>query len=71
MPKYRTIDKTFEIITKQDPETSITKNIIRQLAKERKISVTIIGCKTLINVDSLIEYLNGNDITPKIVELGR
>lgn len=50
----RTIKQTAE-------ETGLHEHFIRQLVKQNKIKYVKAGCKTLINLDLFIEYLNAGE----------
>ena len=60
MLRIRTINEAFDYIKKVDPESSLTKNALRKLVITGKIPSTKSGCKYLINLDILENYLNGN-----------
>lgn len=57
--RMRTIKQCCEYFKSEDPETSISEYYIRILAKQNKVPVFRTGVKQLINLDKLIEYLNG------------
>ena len=42
-------------------ETGLAEYFIRQLVKQNKIRYVKAGCKTLINLDLFIEYLNSGE----------
>lgn len=69
MDRYRTITEALKEIKKIDPDSSLNAHNIRMMAKKKLISLTTIGNKRLVNLDSLIAYLNGEDFTPKIIDL--
>ncbi len=52
LPKMRTIATTAK-------ELDLPKTFVRSLVKENKIDFVKAGCKTLINLDRFIDYLNG------------
>jgi excisionase family DNA binding protein len=58
LAKMRTLDECYAEIKELDPNTSISKHYIRQLALSGKIPVVMAGRKRLINLDKLIEYLD-------------
>lgn len=58
LPRMRLLDQAYEEVKKIDPQTAITKNIIRGLAIDGEIKCVMVGRKRLINVDDLIEYLS-------------
>ena len=51
LPKMRTIKQTAQ-------ETGLHEHFIRQLVKQNKIVYVRAGNKSLVNLDSLINYLN-------------
>ena len=71
IPRMRTINETCEELKKLDPCSAISPYLIRQLALKNDVTSIRSGNKILINLDSVIEYLNnpksGN--LEKIVEL--
>lgn len=60
MKRMRTVNEAYEEIKKQDNGTSLTPNAIRILCKQNKIKFVLIGRKYLIDLDSLINYFEGN-----------
>lgn len=58
LPRMRLLDQAYEEVKKMDPQTAITKNIIRELVIDGEIKCVMVGRKRLINVDDLIEYLS-------------
>lgn len=58
MVKWRTAQEAFELIKKEDEETSISRFFIIKLANEKLIRSLKTGRKLLIDYDSLIAYLN-------------
>ena len=56
----RSINKAFEEIKTQDPQTSITVHTIRVWCRERKIKFLMAGKKTLIDMESLLAYIGQN-----------
>lgn len=69
MAKYRTIAKALEEIKKIDPGTCLSDYVLRKLAYEGKVSQIQSGNKTLIEIESLIDFLNGVEFTPIITKL--
>lgn len=67
MSKLRTIPKAFQYVKSIDPESDITLYLIRKLAEQEKISITKTGRKILVDVDSLLSYLSGEQFTPSII----
>jgi excisionase family DNA binding protein len=58
--RMRTIRQCYEYFKENDSESGISEYYIRMLAKQNKIPVFRTGRKQLINLDKLIEYLNGD-----------
>lgn len=58
IPKYRTIKSCVNEIKNMDKNSAITENFVRQLCKAGKIVYHLSGNKSLVSLDSLIEYLN-------------
>ena len=54
----RSIRKAYEIIKEQDKDTSITIHSIRVWCKEGKIKSLNAGTKTLVDMDSLLDYIS-------------
>ena len=71
LPRMRTLDETMELLREIDPNTSISKYYIRQLALSGKIPTREIGRRRLINVDALIEYLSKPEGAPATGEIRR
>ena len=57
-PRMRTLDECYKELKELDPNTSITKYFLRQLAIQNKVPCVMAGRKRLINLDKVIEYLN-------------
>lgn len=59
MARMRYAAQALELIRELDPNTSISLNYIRALAKNKKIPVHQVGKnRRLINVDALLEFLS-------------
>lgn len=58
LPRMRTIPKAAE-------EVGVAVFLVRKLVKEEKIIFVKSGCKSYVNLDSLINYLNTGDCTVK------
>ena len=54
----RTVNKALDEIKKIDKDTAVTAYTIRSWAKEKKIRSISAGTRVLIDVESLIEYIN-------------
>ena len=57
MKRMRSIPEAYLEIKRLDENTSLTLNSIRLLCKQDKIRHVFIGRKYLVDLDSLIEYL--------------
>lgn len=73
LARIRTIKQCVETIRKEDPQTSISEYYLRCMVKQKRIPVFLSGRKQLINLDTLIDYLNSeNEIEIlKNVEYGK
>lgn len=60
IPMIRTINETFEILKKLDPDTGISPYCIREIVKNNSSLAMQRGKKYLINVEKFIEFLNKN-----------
>ena len=60
-PRMRLLNEAYDQLLKDDPKTNITKYALRSIVKSGKVNTVKLGRKTLINYDSLLDYLkNGN-----------
>lgn len=59
--RMRLLREAYEQLKLDDPDTNITIYALRTIVKSGKIATVNLGRKTLINYDSLIEYLNNGD----------
>ena len=57
----RSIKKAHENIIKDDPDTAITVHTIRTWCKEGKIRHVMAGTKVLVDMDSLLKYIEMKD----------
>ena len=69
MRKLRTIPKAYNYIKEQDPDSDVTLYMIRKLVEQNKVSLTRTGRKILVDVESLIAVLSGEQISPNILEI--
>lgn len=69
MSKLRTIQKAYEYVKEQDPNSDVTMYMIRKLAEQEKVSIAKSGRKVLIDVDSLMDLLSGKEISPSIINI--
>ena len=51
LPKMLTIRETAQV-------TGLHEYFVRQLVKQNRVTYVKAGCKTLINLDRLVEFLN-------------
>lgn len=58
MEKLRTIDKLIEELHKSDPDCALTGWALRQLVKEGKIPVMMVGSKQLLSMESVERYID-------------
>lgn len=58
-PRMRTIKGAVAFLKEQDPGSEITEYYIRRLVKTGEIPSLPVGCKRLIDVDQLSDYLKG------------
>lgn len=57
LPRMRTAAGVLAIIKEQDPGTEVTMHYIRNLIKTRKVPVTPVGSKKLVDADVIIAYI--------------
>ncbi len=57
----RSINRAYEEIKAQDPNTSITVHTIRTWCREHKIKFLMAGKKTLVDLESLLAYVGHNE----------
>lgn len=62
-PRMRTAPGALAIIQQQDPDTAVTLHYLRRLIKTGAIPCVPVGRKKLVNVDKLIDYLEGEETT--------
>lgn len=55
--RMRTIKNCVPELRKVDPGTQVTEYAIRKLVLQGRIKFTRMGCKILVNFDSLLNYL--------------
>ena len=56
LPKVRTINKVYDEIIKDDPDTAITKNAIRQAVLSGEIPSKSVGRTYLITLENVLRY---------------
>ena len=52
----RTINKAYEELKARDPETSITKNLLREMVKQEIIPSVRAGNRYLVDVDVIEQF---------------
>lgn len=57
MDRIRTIDTAYEEIRKNDPDTAISRNYIRQIVRDGTIPSIRQGSKYLVSMQVLEEYI--------------
>ena len=68
--RMRLIREAFEQLKLDDPDTDITMYALRTIVKSGKVATIPLGRKTLLNYDSLIEYLNNGDKQEDVSDKG-
>ena len=58
MARMRTISETMKEIRAADPKTAFTETALRNMIKNGEIPCVKAGCKNLVNLDTLLDYLN-------------
>lgn len=58
MSRVRTIDAAYRDIKAADPNTSISKNMIKNIIRNKEINVIHSGTKALFCLEELAEYLH-------------
>lgn len=56
----RSVRKALELIQKDDKDTAVTLHAIRTWCKENKIRNVKVGNKILVDVESLLNYVNND-----------
>lgn len=64
LPRMRTLDECYRELKQIDPNTAVSKYFVRRLAVSGAIPTVKCGCKRLINLDGLIEYLQSPHTEP-------
>lgn len=68
LPRMRTLDECYRELKELDPNTAVSKYFVRRLALSGAIPTVKCGCKRLINLDGLIEYLQSPSTEPLLDE---
>lgn len=58
LPRMRTITSAYKEIKELDPNSALTQNQLRVMVKNGDISYAKAGRTILINLDTLLDYLN-------------
>ena len=56
----RSLRKALELIQKDDKDTAVTLHAIRTWCKENKVRNVKVGNKILVDVESLLNYVNND-----------
>ena len=59
VPRMWTVKKCINYIKQHDENTDIKTWFLMNLLRENKIKHRLTGTKYLVNIDSLLQYLNG------------
>lgn len=59
--RMRLLKETYEQLKIDDPDTDLTMYALRTIVKSGKVATIQLGRKTLINYDSLLDYLREGD----------
>lgn len=62
-PRMRTAAGALEIIKADDPETAVTLRYLQRLISSGIVPYVPIGRKKLVNVDSLLAYLETSSVS--------
>lgn len=60
MTRLRTLDEALAEIRAEDPNTAVSRNLIRRLIITNAVPTIHAGKKRLVNLDALLAYLEGN-----------
>lgn len=61
--RMRTAAGAMEIIKAEDPDTAVTLRYIRRLIATGEVPHVDVGRKKLVNVDRLLEFLEGEKVS--------
>ena len=56
--RMRTITEAIKAIREADPQTAFTETALRNMIRRGELPSVKAGCKNLVNLDVLFEYLN-------------
>lgn len=68
--RMRYPDEAFDLLMHEDPGTSVTRNLVRSIAKSGKIPYYQNGRRRLIDYDALREYLENPQSTDEVMQFG-
>jgi fatty acid-binding protein DegV len=60
--RMRTITEAIKAIREADPQTAFTETALRRMIKRGEIPSVKSGCKNLVNLDVLFDYLNNSAV---------
>lgn len=55
--QIRTIDQAYDIIAERDPDTALTRYLVKQMVKQGMVPAIKAGNKTLVDVDVLEAHI--------------
>jgi len=61
--RMRTISESVAEIKELDEKSAVTANCIRTLCKEGKVHCVFTGKKILVDLDALLKYLSGENVS--------
>lgn len=56
--RLRSIEEAYQELVKEDNNTSITRNLIRKLCREKKVQCFNLGKKVMLDYDDLVKQIN-------------
>lgn len=59
LPRMRTLPQAVNEIKKIDPYSAITLSALRRAVKQNRIPCVHVESKTLVDLDSIVDYLSG------------
>lgn len=62
-PRMRTAAGAVATIKELDPGSEVSVHFVRQLIKTGQIPSVPVGCKRLVDVDRLLDYLKGEKVS--------
>lgn len=67
--RMRTIDQTAAWLRENDPDSALTKTALRRLVVTRKIPSVRVGQKYLVALETVEDFLRGNEPDIRRIEL--